>query len=275
MILFWSLAALLIVITLSVLLIPLLRRHSAKDAPDVNAAATAVYRDQKQALDAEYADGVITAAEREAAVAELSQRLGEEIRPSAAEAAPALRHRSAWILAAVLAVIVPVAAVMLYGRLGKPEAVVGMPSERDGHELSDSQVNALVGTLAQRLKTHPEDDEGWVLLARSYHALGRFGEAADAYAHATALVRDDAGLLADYADALAMSQGRQLAGKPAALAAQALAIDAGHKKALALSATAAMEARDLDGALALWKRLRAQFANDSDDAKQVNAIIAE
>ena len=67
MILFWSLAALLIVITLSVLLIPLLRRHSAKDAPDVNAAATAVYRDQKRALDAEYADGVITAAEREAA----------------------------------------------------------------------------------------------------------------------------------------------------------------------------------------------------------------
>src|SRR5207248_208032 len=146
------------------------------------------YRDQKQALDAEYADGVITAAEREAAVAELSQRLGEEIRASSSETAPASRQRSAWILAAVLVVLVPLAAVMLYGRLGKPEAIVGVPSERDGHEVSDSQVNALVETLAQRLKARPDDAEGWVLLARSYHALGRFGEAADAYSHATALV---------------------------------------------------------------------------------------
>jgi cytochrome c-type biogenesis protein CcmH len=215
MILFWSLAALLLVVTLAVLLIPLLRLRTAKDAPDTNAAATAVYRDQKQALDAEYADGVITAAEREAAVAELSQRLGEEMRTSSHESAPALRHRSAWILAAVLVVLVPLAAVVLYGRLGKPEAIVSASSQREGHEMSDSQVNALVETLAQRLKTRPDDAEGWVLLARSYHALGRFAEAADAYAHATALVTGDAGLLADYADVLAMSRGRQLAGKPA------------------------------------------------------------
>jgi cytochrome c-type biogenesis protein CcmH len=275
MILFWSLAALLVIVTLAVLLFPLLRRHAAKDAPDVNAAATAVYRDQKQALDAEYADGVITAEEREAAVGELSQRLGEEIRRGPEQTAPALRHRSAWILAAVLVVLIPLAAAMLYGRLGKPDAIVGAPSERDGHEMSDSQVNALVETLAQRLKTRPDDAQGWVLLARSYQALGRFGEAADAYAHATALIPGDAGLLADYADVLAMSQGRRLAGKPAALAAKALAIDPDQKKALALSATAAMEARDLDGALALWKRLRAQFAEGSEDAKQVTAIIAE
>jgi len=72
-----------------------------------------------------------------------------------------------------------------------------------------------------------------------------------------------------------MAQGRKLAGKPAALAQRALAIDPNHRKALALAATAALESRDLDGALTYWQRLLAQFPQASDDAKQVSAIIAE
>ena len=275
MILFWSLATLLVVATLAVLIVPLLRRRAKQDAPDADAAAAAVYRDQKQALDAEYADGLITAKERETAVAELSHRLGEEIGRQAEKPAPALRQRSAWVLAAILLVLIPSAAVLLYARLGKPDAIIPTAAERSAHEISDSQVSALVETLAQRLKARPDDAEGWVLLARSYHALGRFPEAADAYAHATALVPDDAGLLADYADVLAMTHGRKLAGEPAALAARALSLDPNHKKALALAATAAMEARDLDRATGLWKRLRAQYPEESEDAKQVTSIIAE
>jgi cytochrome c-type biogenesis protein CcmH len=136
-------------------------------------------------------------------------------------------------------------------------------------------VRALVDTLAQRLKSRPDDAEGWVLLARSYRALERWDEAAAAYEHASRLLPEDASLLADYADVLAMTQGRRLEGKPAALAARALAIDPNHRKALALAATAAMQARDFDRAIALWQRLRAQFPGDSDDAKRVDSIIAE
>ena len=275
MLLFWSLVALLIAVTLAVLLIPLFKRRQASDGPDPDAAATAVYRDQKQALEAEYADGVISAQEREAAVAELSHRLGEEVGHAPKGRPPAFKGKSTWVVAAVLLVVIPSAAVILYTRLGKPETIIAPSPESSAHELSDRQVAALVDTLAQRLKTRPDDAEGWVLLARSYNALGRFPEAADAYAHATALIPGNADLLADYADALAMAQGRKLAGKPAELAAKALAIDPNHRKSLALAATAAMEARDFDGAIALWQRLRAQFPEGSDDAKQTTAIIAE
>jgi cytochrome c-type biogenesis protein CcmH len=141
--------------------------------------------------------------------------------------------------------------------------------------MPDAQIAAMLDTLAQRLKSRPDDAQGWVLLARSYQALGRFPEAADAYAHADALIPDNATLLADYADALAMTQGHKLAGKPAALAQRALTIDPNHQKALALAATAALEARDVDGALVYWRRLLAQFPQTSDDAKQITAIIAE
>ena len=279
MLVFWSLAALLLAVTLALLLRPLLRAREVAAGPDADAAAISVYRDQKLALDAECADGVITAAERDAAVTELARRLGDEVATVRSAQTDQRGQRRAWFAAAAQLLLIPSAAVVLYMRLGNPAA--GEPAHaaaidgRNPHEIADTQIVAMVDSLAQRLKARPDDADGWALLARSYQALGRFPEAADAYAHADALIPDNAALLADYADVLAMAQGRKLAGKPAALAQRALAIDPNHRKALALAATAALEARDLDGALAYWRRLLAQFPQASDDAKQVTAIIAE
>jgi cytochrome c-type biogenesis protein CcmH len=277
MYIFWSLATLLVATTLALLLLPMLRARRAKAAPDADAAAVAVYRDQKRALDAELADGAIGAQEHEAAIAELSRRVVEELGPPRESAPPSSPLRRAWPIGVALLVLIPAAAVLLYGRLGSPVAITGEPAADVGnaHEMSDTQILAMVDNLAQRLKSRPDDAEGWALLARSYQALGRFGEAADAYAHADTLIPNNPALLADYADALAMAQGRKLAGQPAALAARALAIDPNHKKALALAATAALEARDVDAALAYWRRLLAQLPEGSDDAKQVMAIVAE
>ena len=279
MLVFWLLAALLVAVTLALLLRPLLRARDAGAAPDADAATIAVYRDQKHSLDADCADGVITPGERDAAVTELARRLGDEVK-TVREAKPDERgRRRAWFAAAALLFLIPTAAVVLYARLGNPgagaAAVDTAPDDHNAHNISDAQIVAMVDGLAERLKSRPDDAQGWVLLARSYQALGRFPDAADAYAHADALIPDNAALLADYADVLAMAQGRKLAGKPAALAQRALAIDPIHRKALALAATAALEARDLDGALEYWRRLLAQFPQASDDAKQIIAIIAE
>jgi cytochrome c-type biogenesis protein CcmH len=275
MLIFWSIAALLTVVTLAVLLIPLFSKRQRAAAPDADAAATAVYRDQKRALDAERDDGVITAEEHEAALAELSRRLGEDVAAPAERAVAAPSRKRAWVIAVALSVLIPSSAFILYAWLGKPEAIAPSADQRNAHEVSEQQVLAMVDSLAQRLKARPDDVDGWVLLARSYHALGRFPEAADAYAHADALVPGNAALLADYADAAAMAQGRKLAGKPAALAARALAIDPDHKKALALAATAALETGDFDGALELWRRLLALLPAGSDDARQIAGIVTE
>ena len=273
MLLFWSLAILLLVLTLAFLLPPLLRRRSTA-SPDADAAALAVYRDQKRALDAELASGAISAAERDAAVVELSQRLGEEVGALPRTTPPPPRR--VWLVAIALLVAIPLAAVALYARLGSPGATEpGVAAGPASHELSDAQIGAMVDQLAERMKARPDDLEGWVLLARSSAALGRFPEATDAYARATALAPDNATLLADYADTLAMTQGQRLAGKPTELIRRALALDPQDRKALALAGTAAMEVHDLDGALDYWRRLLAQFPADSDEARQVDAIIAE
>src|SRR5438067_1650100 len=93
----WSLAALLIAATLALLLRPLLRARHVAAAPDTDAAAISVYRDQKQALDAECVDGVITPAERDAAVTELARRLGDEVIAVRSAMTDPRVQRRAWV----------------------------------------------------------------------------------------------------------------------------------------------------------------------------------
>ena len=125
------------------------------------------------------------------------------------------------------------------------------------------------------MKETPDDPEGWMLLARSYGALGRYNQAAQAYANAAARLPGDAGLLADYADVLAMAQGRRLQGEPERLIARALEADPNNLKALALAGTAAFEKQDYAGAVRHWERMLPLVPPDSDDARSIQASIAE
>ena len=273
MTLLWPWAALLVISTLAVIVRPLLRAKARADAPDADAASIAILRDQKRALDSERDAGEISDAERDAALSELARRVAEESDGTNAPASPRSPKR-AWWAAIALVVIVPIAAFLIYQRLGTPDATV-LADATTGHEVSEKQILAMVDALAARLKQHPDDADGWVLLGRSYLALERFPEAADAYAHANALIKDDANLLADYADVLAMTQNRTLAGRPAALVAQALAIDPKNRKALALAATVALEAHDIPKSLGYWKALAAELPPGSEEARQVAGFIAE
>ncbi|HET8877190.1 MAG TPA: tetratricopeptide repeat protein, partial [Casimicrobiaceae bacterium] len=121
---------------------------------------------------------------------------------------------------------------------------------------------------------HPEDPTGWRLLARAYAALGRFPEAVAAFKEAAERGPADATLLADWADALAM-HNQSLQGEPSQLIERALAIDPRQPKALSLAATAALERKDYGVAIDEWRKLKAQFAPGSDEAKQIDSMIAE
>jgi len=276
---FWIAAAALIALTLVALVWPLMRRsaNAAEEAPGEMAAATTIYRDQRRQLDADLAAGAITTDEHAAALDELATRLGAEIAlPVPAEPAPATR--APWVAALVLVAIVPTAAVVAYMVLGNPGAMKPQAAQtQPGHDgISEETMRGMVDSLAQRMKENPSDPRGWMLLGRSYAALGKFDEAANAYAQAAERApAPDAQLYADWADAAAMAQGRKLAGKPEELVERALALEPTNPKALALSGTARLERGDLPGSIRQWRALRAQLAADSDDAREVDAVIAK
>jgi cytochrome c-type biogenesis protein CcmH len=270
--LFWVLALALVAATLVILVAPLLRRASASDAPADTSAATAVFRDHKRQIEDDFAAHVITEAERDAALAELTRRFGQEL--AHAQATPThVNERSRWIAAMLLVACVPVAAAVLYFALGNPAAMTAAPASRD-NVASEAQINAMVDQLAKRLQANPEDGEGWALLGRSYRVLGRLDAASMAYNEAAKRLPPNASLYVDWAETIAQQQGRSLAGQPSELIDRALKLEPDNQKALALGGAAAMERGDRATANALWTRLRATLPPDSPQLAQVDAALA-
>ncbi len=272
MLTFWIVAALLIVAALAFVLVPLLRARP-RSAPSLREANLAVLRGQRRDIENDVATGLLPKEAREAALAELAARAEEDL--AAAPEAPAGQARRPWAAIAFFAILVPVVAVGLYVWVGTPAAtdpkVMAVVSAQPG----DHQIEEMVALLEQKMKERPDDVQGWSLLARSYAATGKFPKALEAYAHLAKIAPQDAGVLADYADALALSRGRNLAGEPTELVMRALAIDPRHTKALALAGTAALNAGDFAASIGYWERLYATAPPGSEDADQVRQIIED
>ncbi|HUI99407.1 MAG TPA: c-type cytochrome biogenesis protein CcmI [Usitatibacter sp.] len=272
MLVFWLLAALMVLLALAFILVPLLRSR-ADLGPSVVEANLDVLRSQRREIDADVATGVLPADARDEALAELVDRARGDLSAPASPAATAPRRP--WIVAAIAAVALPLIAFGMYRIVGAPFAADESLVAHEGAPMSDEQVALMVDRLAKKVRDRPDDVEGWALLARSYAALGRFPDAVRAYEHLAKLVPADASVLADWADALGMAQGRSLAGRPMEIVKRALDIDPNQPKALALAGTAALDAGEFEKALGYWKVLRTQLPPDSPDLKQVDAVIAE
>ena len=272
MTLFWVYSALLTAVALAFLITPLLRAR-AKPVAAVSRAASnlSIFRDQLAELDADLAAGTIDREQWEAARGDLQRGLLEDAgTPAVAPAAPVKRSMA---VAVVLAVALPLVAVSAYLAVGNPQGL--NPSIASTHGVTQAQIDAMVSSLAQKLKSNPDDPAGWVMLARSYSALGRFGEAANAYAQADARAPLNAQLLADYADSLAMSQGESLLGKPEALIQRALKADGSNVKALALAGTAEFEKQHFAQAAEYWRRILPLLPAGSEMENSIRASIKE
>ena len=143
------------------------------------------------------------------------------------------------------------------------------------HQTTAEQIEAMTEKLTARLKDQPDDAEGWAMLGRSYTVLGRHPEALPAYERAVALRADDAQLLADYADSLAVKNKRVLTGEPMKWVEKALKIDPRNVKALALAGTNAFDRKDYAGAVKYWEQVVQFGPTDSNYVQQVQASLAE
>ena len=86
---------------------------------------------------------------------------------------------------------------------------------------------------------------------------------------------NDAQLLVDFADVLAMARGQSLQGDPEMLLQRALQIDPKNLKGLALAGTAAFDRRDFRAAAAYWQRMLPLVPADSEDARVIRQNVEE
>src|SRR6267143_1648910 len=248
-------------------------RRSSRTGATRDAVNVALYRDQLRELEADLRAGTLAADQHEKARREIEARLLADV---GGGEAPAQSPRHARAAALALGLAVPICTLAVYVAVGNPRTLSPQTAEGGNqHGLSAQQFEALVSRLAARLKDNPEDAEGWMMLGRSYAVLGRFGEASEAYAKAAARMPRDAQLLADYADALAMAQGRTLQGEPERIILRALTIDPDNLKALLLAGTAAFNRNDHRAAIRHWERALKVLPGESDMVQRVQASIAE
>ncbi len=193
-------------------------------------------------------------------------------------------RRPAWQWLAALVIVLLIVAAVVYGvkrsasngvaagsKTSVPHALGATPP----HAAASDQMGSMIGKLAARLKEKPGDAAGWAMLARSYGALGRADEAVAAYAKAFELSKGDAGLLADYADALAVKNNRVLTGEPMKLIARALTLDPRNVKALAIAGSDAFERKDYAAAVKYWDQVVAMGGPDNLFAQQIQSSLAQ
>lgn len=283
--LFWIFVLLFIAIALAFVLPPLLRRGGKAEPVGRAEMNVAIYRDQLQELEADLKSGELTQDQFEAARLEIDQRLSEDVPAAAGRAiSPNSGRWAGFTLAGAL----PVLAVALYVVFGNPEALSvpraeaaapgaaaqGGQAGQEG-EAGQHDPSAMIAALEAKLQQKPDDSAGWYMLGRTYGAIGRFDEAVRAFAKAAELLPNDPRILADYAEALALTQGKKIAGKPLELINKALELNDKEEKALELAGIHAFQNKNFAQAAFYWRQLLKVIPRDTDYFRDIAAAAEE
>ncbi len=180
-----------------------------RSAVDAATTASQMTRDQLQEIDRELAEGLIDAAQADAARLDVKRRLLRRL-PDQTQNRRILALVERKFVAGVLAGGVGLGSIVLYGVNGSPEiesasrqagvrseATAGMPVPQHvvpgpgpvapGTAKALASVEDLIQGLVARLAKTPDDANGWRMLGWSYAGIGQFQEAATAYSRAIAL----------------------------------------------------------------------------------------
>ena len=289
----WAVFAVAAALAAAALARPLLGRPSER-AADAGRADfdMQVFRRQLADLEADRARGLMAPGEADAARLEIERRIlaaaAETEREGAAgsRGAGGRRRAGALALAAAIGAGVPALSLALYAAVGAPGEPDRPLAERPqqpppamGAEGMPADVEAAMARLAERLREAPDNLDGWLLLARSYAATGRFDGAAEAFANAAALAPGDADIAASHGEALFHAAGGVMTPAAARRFDEALALDPAHPGARYYRGVAALQAGDGPAALAVWTALAADAAPDApwlpEIRRRAQALAAE
>lgn len=276
---FWVLAALLTCFATASVVWPLLRKRTViADRSDEESRRLAIYRDRRREIEQERAALRLTPEEAARAIEELGADASSQFPDSDAAlrpaTAPATGVRPALVWAAVAALVVPLASLVVYDRIGAPGLVAFEGSAPHG-DLDPKRVSKAIDELEERVRRKPDDIEGWALLGQAYRFTNDAAKAAQAYGKAVALAPQDAQLLADYAETLAVLHNGEFAGRPLELLTRAIAIAPKDGKVLSLTAAAQYRAGNLPEALRHLRTLLEILPPGSGEEAPIKDAIAK
>ena len=272
--LFWIVAAAMTAGVVLLIVPPLLKkpRGAGEDRADYDLE---VYRDQLNELERDQGRGLISEAQAAAARAEIGRRMlaiaehgkaGAKSKSTAPAPASRSAPRSAMALAALLAILLPLGALAVYGKLGRPELPAQPLASRNlDHERGGPPKNVLAAMekLKAQLAETPDDPQGWAILGQAYAKMGRLPDAAEALGKAVALAGDDLELLGAYGEVLVSANGGTVPEEAVKTFDRVLAKDPKEPRARFYAALARFQAGDTKDALERWRSLLAESPADA------------
>jgi len=283
--LLWIAFALLTAAVLAWMLAPLARPAPADEAlAPAEAGARAVYRDQLAEIEAERAAGLIGAAEAEAAKIEISRRLlasaaraEEAAAPGAAEPPAGTHHGRIALATAAGVALLTLGLYLAYGSPGTPDTLAAQANAARGQ----AELARMIAQVEARLRQAPDDGAGWEVIAPVYLKLGRYPDAAAAYANAARLQGESVKLLAGLAEASILAKDGVVTEEARAAYEKILKLEPGHAEPRFWLAMGKEQDGRLLEALADYRALLNEAVPDADyrDAletrvKEVSARIA-
>jgi len=275
--LFWVLCAVLTAAVLYAVMRPLTAPLArSTERRDVE-SDLAVYRDQLRELEADRARGLLTDAEAEAARVEISRRLlarAEAVEPVNGGAPAASRLDVAKTVYVSAAILVPAIALSLYLAFGSP-GLPGQPhAERMATAPDKATIDTLVAKVEERLRAHPEDGQGWDVIAPVYLRQGRFGEAAQAYRHAIRLLGESPRRLAGFGEATVFANNGIVTEEARRTFQRLAELEPTRPEPRFWLALAQEQDGDLAGALEAYRKLVAEAPADAEWRPAVEQRIA-
>jgi cytochrome c-type biogenesis protein CcmH len=175
------------------------------------------------------------------------------------------------------------APTMPKGVPGPPATVTGGPSPDQmaaAAHMTPAQratmIRGMVAQLAAKLRTEPNDLDGWMRLGRAYAVLGEIDKASDAYAHAAKLKPGDVDVRLQAIGMLlgGLKPGDPLPPEAVSLLKEVQAVAPNEPEALWYLGIVAAREGHPDMARADWTKLLAQMPPDGDDTKLVKNALA-
>ena len=236
------------------MLVPLYRgRRTERLAAD---GKQAIYRDQLDEIERDLARSLIAESEAAAARTEIARRL---LRASdaASDTDANSSDVSRKFVAGIAAIVVPLLALGFYLSLGSPQFSDRPLGERISAPNEESEAGDLIARVEAHLGANPDDGRGWELLGPVYSRLGRYDDAASAFANALRILGPSAQLEADMGEAIMLSSGNVVTVEARAAFERASELDKDAVRPRFYLAVAHEQEGRNDEAITAWRELLA------------------
>ncbi len=298
---YWIPLALLTVVAMAFVLVPLWRLRKRESALQLHIREEKnreIFAERQKELEQEVRDGTIAAEDYQRLVSELQRAFLTDMQGlQALQAAPPRRVATLLWVPLVLALLIPVAATVLYRYKGSaPDlqlpALMKEVGEAQDKDAQAAALDKLATFLAERMQRRPKDLQNGYMLGTLYLGLDRPSEAITAFRHMLDNMKpnqDRATVLGQLAQAQFMqangtliaeaqnagSEGLALAISAETQAAmdEALALNPNEQSVMGIYAVQAYFKRDYLAALKYWRRQLSDLQPGSADAQTLRQRI--